>query len=156
MMETLQKLERDIAELSSWKVSESAQQINYPIDAISTSILSNGGGFMVGRRGFQGPVLFTDLLGIGLGIKYSGQNKFIWAMTPLSSFTVNPATDVFTSSRPLRNGNVIAVVSTDTLPTGLSETSYYTVVNSTGNTFKLSGVNVTDTGIGTHYFGVTN
>lgn len=70
-------------------------------------------------------------------------------------------TDVITSnSHGLKNGDMVVLTTTDTLPAGLATSTVYYVVQATTNTFKLSTtsgregapVNITDTGTGTHTF----
>lgn len=66
-------------------------------------------------------------------------------------------TDVITSAaHGLKNGDMIVLTTTDTLPAGLAINTVYFVIDKTTNTFKLSltangaPINITDTGTGTH------
>ena len=75
------------------------------------------------------------------------------------NFTVNASTDVFTSSgHGLSNGSILELDSSDTLPSPLSDSIDYYVIDVTTNTFKVSlteggtAVNITNTGVGTHDF----
>jgi hypothetical protein len=140
----------------NWYNQQKSRQVNFPLDYTSSQIVKLPNSLSLNRSGLQSPVIFTDLLKIGLGVRFLDQRKFLWASVPLILFTVNPATDVFTSARPVKDGDVVALASSGTLPTGVDSITYYTVTNAGSNTFKLSGVNVTDTGSGTHYFGVVN
>ena len=55
--------------------------------------------------------------------------------------TPNFGTDVFTAgSNPLMNGQPVRFTSTGTLPTGISSSVTYYVINRTGTTFKVSAV----------------
>ncbi|MBI2477197.1 MAG: hypothetical protein HYV60_00645, partial [Planctomycetia bacterium] len=76
-----------------------------------------------------------------------------------SRFSVNPATDVITStSHRLIDGDVVRVNSTTTLPGGLLPNFDYFVVNRTPNTFQLAThpdiapVDITSAGVGEHEF----
>jgi hypothetical protein len=71
--------------------------------------------------------------------------------------TVDPGTDIFTSSTPHGfNGSVITLATTHTLPTPLSGAVNYHVVNATPSTFQLSltsggsVIDITSAGTGTH------
>lgn len=85
--------------------------------------------------------------------------------TTTGTFTVNDATDVITSNaHNLRNGNIVRVSSTGTLPPELSAGVDYYVINRTVNTFQLSStfsggaINFSTAGTGTHTwqrYGVT-
>ena len=79
-------------------------------------------------------------------------------------------TDVITSAaHGLKNGEMVILTTTDTLPAGLATSTVYWVIESATNTFKLSAVSapsyttglpqppvppvdITDTGTGTHTF----
>ncbi len=147
-METLKK---DMNMLTAFKKSRETQRINYPLQIEDTKIRQKDV-LVLQDKLLQSPILFSDLIGLGLGVKYNGKKKFIFAMRAIYSFTVVPATDVFTSAHHVSNGDILALVSTGTLPTGVDSITLYTVTNATATTFKLSGVNVTTTGSGTHYF----
>lgn len=65
--------------------------------------------------------------------------------------------DVCTISGNIEDNTQVYLLSTNTLPSPLSETVPYYIINSTGSTFKLStslggaAVNITDAGTGAHY-----
>ncbi len=74
-----------------------------------------------------------------------------------TAFTSDLSTDFLTSTaHGLANGDRIMVFSSDTLPTGLSASTVYFVVNKTTDTFQLSltsggsAINITANGTGTH------
>lgn len=76
--------------------------------------------------------------------------------TLTATFTA-ATTDVITSaSHGLKNGDMVVLTTTDTLPASLATATGYFVINASTNTFKLSltsdgsSVNITDTGTGTH------
>lgn len=78
------------------------------------------------------------------------------------TFTVDTSTDYITAtSHGLSDDDRIMLISSDTLPAGLSENTMYFVINSTANTFQVatssggSAVDITDTGTGTHKFTTT-
>lgn len=155
---SLATLKQKIKILEDYKASKEKQQMEYPLNVEDTRTRrvtdSKRANLVLVETGLQTPILFTGLIGLGLGVKYFDQKAYLYAMRAIYSFTVNPGTDVFTSSHPLQNGDRIALASTGTLPTGVDTITYYTVTNATATTFKLSGVNVTDTGSGTHYFSI--
>lgn len=79
-------------------------------------------------------------------------------------------TDILTqSTHGLKNGDMVVLTTTDTLPAGLATSTVYWVIEATTNTFKLSAtsvanyttgqggagyqpIDVTDTGTGTHTY----
>lgn len=74
-----------------------------------------------------------------------------------ATFTVDDSTDVFTSAgHGLSNGDIIQVSTTGTLPTGLSASTNYYIINKTTDTFQVStaeggsAVDMSSTGSGTH------
>lgn len=76
-----------------------------------------------------------------------------------NTFTVNASTNVFTTvGNLLRNGDPVQVWSDGTLPSPLSDTATYYVINKSGNTYKLSTslggseIDITNTGTSTHYY----
>lgn len=88
--------------------------------------------------------------------------------TLTAAFTA-ATTDIITSAaHGLKNGDMVVLSTTDTLPAGLSTSTVYWVIEAATNTFKLSAtpivnyttgliappkaVDVTDTGTGTHTF----
>src|SRR3989344_2712204 len=81
-----------------------------------------------------------------------------FSSTTSATFTVGPATDIFTSNaHGLINGDKVKVSSTGTLPSPLGTNGGYFVIEKTTNTFKLAqdipygiSVAITDAGTGTH------
>lgn len=97
---------------------------------------------------------FTD------GILYCKGLMITYTKKKSQSFTNVAATDVITSAaHGLKNGDIVQVSNTGgALPTGLSASTNYYVIDATTDTFKLSAtyfgasVDMTDTGSGTHSF----
>lgn len=76
---------------------------------------------------------------------------------PAKTFTASSGTDVFTSaSHGFNNGDMIYSTSTTSLPTGMTASRKYYIINSSGNDFQLSTtfsgspIDITDNGTGTH------
>lgn len=169
-MTPIQELQKNIEILEAWKVSKEKQQVSYPLDIQSvnnrqtafnkpknvTFKIVTDGILIQNNPTLYEPFLVTDLFALGLGIKWKNEERYVYAMrSPVYVFSVvSTVTDVFTSTHPLQNGDVIYVATapSDSLPTGLNETTAYTVTNATATTFKLSGVDITSNGSGTLYF----
>ena len=121
-----------------------------------TTGIETDGALIRTQKALHTPVFFTDLIGLGLGISWGKKTKeesrYVLAMRAIYTFTASVATDVLSSPHPVTNGETLAFVSTGTLPSPLNTFTYYTVTNSTGTTFKLSGVDILSVGSGTHYF----
>lgn len=154
--ERIQQLERQIQELLSWKTERQNQQLTFPLDETSKSVIN--GDFL--RVMYD--INYTRPSGreVPLYVVARAKNKDYFLTSSPTLFTFTAATsDVITI-----NTNVTIVddlqfilFSSQTLPAGLvSDTIYYSV-NSSGNTCKLSltsggaAVNITDTGLGLHY-----
>ena len=76
-----------------------------------------------------------------------------------AAFTVVAATDLITSnSHGLKNGDMVVLTTSGTLPAGMALTTVYHVIEAETNTFKLAKENdgftidITDTGSGTQTF----
>lgn len=72
-------------------------------------------------------------------------------------FTASTSDTCTADGKAPENDTSVYVISTGTLPAPLIETTQYYIINSSGNTFKLSttvggaAVNITDVGAGAHY-----
>lgn len=78
-----------------------------------------------------------------------------------ANFTATAATDLLTSNaHGLKNGDMVVLTTTTTLPAPLATSTVYYVRNATTNTFQLAStadksatvIDITDTGTGTHTF----
>jgi hypothetical protein len=164
----METIKRDIGILMDYKASKEKQQIKYPLDVDSVEIrqsnfgktkdLNFGGrilkeGLIVRtQKSLYSPFLFGDLISLGLGVQWKNQRRVVRAMRAVYPFTADPVTDVLSSPHPVTNGQQISVSSTGSLPSPLDTITYYTVTNTTGTTFKLSGIDILSAGSGTHYF----
>jgi len=163
-MTTVNELMTRVDRLLTYKAQVEKQQLKEPLDAQSRAAIETGKGLLNGvlvikDRSLTGPIFFTDLLGFGMGVDipnvYSNvtinegdptekviptSRYYLYATVPLTRFTIDTSTDVFSySGHPqLSNGDRIAVVGNGDLPTGLSEAFPYYVVNRAAKTFQLS------------------
>lgn len=161
MEKELLQLEKDIQELEAWKNSYVKEPLKFPLDLESKKILEKRTLIFTGRKitNVNG-VILNDFIAIGLGIKINNKLRFALAIKPLLPFSA-AVSDVITNtngSHNLQNGDRIVLATTNTLPAGLGDTIIYYIINRTGTTFKVSltlggsAVDITDTGIGTHYY----
>lgn len=163
-------LERRIAELEKWKTERQNQQITFPLDNQSITILNKyfmalseavvseggvGGNVFVTYIGSQGPIKFNV-----------GANIFF-------PYTVNVSTNVFTvnvpsvafnfsNNQPLyvatSNNGTLGSPAAGVPPAPLDTLTEYYVISASSNTFKLSAtvggaeIDITDTGTGNQYF----
>jgi len=90
---------------------------------------------------------------------YSGTLAFKGNDSPKEGdFTVNATTDIFTlAGHPFSTGDIVRATTTDTLPSGMSASSYYYVEKINANTFYLFTdsslkirLDVASVGVGTH------
>lgn len=157
MNDQLTQLEQQVQELIAWKSDREKQQIVYPLDYQSQVIL--GKYFM--------RILSSIVTIGGVGghefITYLGQQGlFNFQVSPnnLISYTVNPATEIFTvSNGNFQNDDRVNVSTSDTPPSPLDTVTQYYVINAAtdGRSFKLStsmggtAINITDSGTGLQY-----
>lgn len=125
------QLEQRIAALEKWQQDRIRQQITFPLDTWSQTIL--GKYFMhiignitivAGAAGNQFP-------------KYIGQEgnqQFIVDQNNLIPYTVNVTTNFFTANANLENGMDVEVSTTDSAPSPLEPGEDYFVINATGTT----------------------
>ena len=157
MNEDTEQLKKDVADLKAWRQKKDLQQISYPLDTQSVNILNkyfvriyNVLGLIYGGvslRSFMTLFLKQDTL------------EFSIAEDTFQTYTVNPATDVFTvQNGGYQDDDELYVFTSDTQPTplALNATVYY-VVSASGLTFKLSAtsggapINITDAGTGVQF-----
>lgn len=154
-------LESRVAALEKWQQQKTAQQVSFPLDIQSQTILNEY--FLSKIASFT----FTNSGGQEIGTILVKQQNKIYAIDVLGSlilFTADDTTDVLTIGPDLvtgqqatvNDGNRVFLVSTDTLPSPLVDNVEYYIINSTGTTCQISsdGINpidLTDTGTGTQY-----
>lgn len=161
MEKQLLQLEERVQKILEKKNSLIDERLSYPLDSLSVKT------FQTGQIVFTGKVItdvvgaqLTDLNAIGLGIKINGKARFVVAVMPLKPFTA-ATTDIITTTSG--NHNLVAsdrmyLTTTNTLPAGLTTIDTYYPVSITSTTLKVSlteggsPIDITDIGIGTHYY----
>lgn len=167
--EEIIQLEKQVAELMTWKKYRENERLVYPIDSQSKKTLRywhtrnfDGLPIVTGNTFSIGDSLLTDLLAFAMEIMVNGQKRKMLVTFALNQFTANAGTDTLTNttgSHNLNNGDRIAMVSTNTLPSPLDTITIYYVINRTSTTFQVSltsggsAIDITTAGIGTHYYG---
>lgn len=152
------QLEQRIAALEKWQQDRIRQQITFPLDTWSQTIL--GRYFMhiisnlttvAGASGNE----FPQYIG------QQGNLQFIVSQNNLISYTVSVSTDVFSANANFENNMEVQVSTTDTAPSPLIPGVSYFVINATGTTlgttFQLSAtsggtaINITTIGSGSQF-----
>lgn len=163
MERELAQLERTVATLTEWKQSRMRERFKYPLGAISKKVIEKTDIYMPIFTGNTYPAtanLTSETLFFGSFFTINNQERIVYTAAPHKQFTADTS-DVLTNTNGqhnLQNGEVVVFATTDTLPAPLSLSTAYYVVERTGNTFKVSAtlggsaINITDTGIGTHYY----
>ena len=151
-----QNLLKRIEVLEKWKADRERQQIVYPLDFQSQEILAKY--FMhitstVLTVAGAGGNTFTTYIGNQGSLQFQvDKNTFI-------PYTVVPSTNIFTvtSGTYFDNDMQVYVSTEDTPPAPLVAGTNYFVINSTGQSFKLSAtmggvaIDITDVGVGRQY-----
>lgn len=163
-MDKIQQLENRIQTLEKWKADRERQQIFFPLDERSIDVLVKY--FM--RLNPNGAVEYDGGAGGNPLVYYTGRQGdllFNVQKDTYTQFTANATTDYITVINPkisFVNDTAIYFLegsgASDTLPAGLTAviTTYY-VINSTGNSFKVSltvggaAVDITSNGSGVNY-----
>ncbi len=149
-------LEKRIADLEKWKSDRETQQIIYPLDVNSLTILN---------KYFMRIVSTITTVGGAAGnsfITYLGQQgQFQFQVSPIElvSYTVNVSTNYLTvnSFQRFFNDFVVNVETEGTAPAPLVVGVDYYVINSDGTTFQLSAssggasIDITTTGSGRQF-----
>ena len=151
----IEKLQREIDDIKHWMNQRKAQQLVYPLDNISKDIIEKD--FLR----YQSNLDYTNSSGQifpNILVSHDKKQELFSVYPPLYSFTVNTTTDILTFDTLLyANDDQVNLLTTDTLPTPLSDVVTYYIINVSGNTCQLSltsggaAVNITSTGTGTHY-----
>lgn len=161
----LTQLQKDVADLKLWKEQKERQQISFPLDTTSLTILSKYFLSIVGFFSTTGGAagnFFSNMLmkQENKTIALSIWNAFIQVVPNSSTHVFTLLTD-FTSGTQgkVSNDQFITIFSPTpgNTPTLIDNGSGYFVVNTSGNTFKLSAskggaaINFTDNGTGQQY-----
>lgn len=151
-----QKLLQRVDALEKWKAQRERQQLTYPLDVQSQSILNKY--VMVINDKFDFIVYGVADHAVSRYFGTQGNKAFEISPQTLFRYSVNATTNVFTvQGTNLLNDEAVLVTTNDTLPAPLDGTTTYYVINSTGTTFKLSltvggaEINVTDIGVGNQF-----
>lgn len=152
----IEQLKKDVAELKVWKDQKTRQQIFYPLDSQSVSVLNK-----------YFPRIINDLIlffggASGRGFEYlffqQDNNKFQINKDQSQPYTVNTTTDVFTvPNHGYQSGDQIIVFTSDAPPSPLVLGATYYVIAPSGLTFKLAAtsggtaIDITDVGAGLQF-----
>lgn len=151
-----QELQKRIEVLEKWMEEKKKQQISYPLDIQSITIL--GKYFL---RIINNLVIYSGgASGRGFKTLFAKQNDTGFRIEEDTSqiYTVDPSTDIFTVQKfGYANDTQLFVFTTDTIPGGLAFSTTYYVVSASGLTFKLSAssggaaINITTAGVGIQF-----
>ncbi len=161
MESELQQLEQRVQGLIDWKRKREKERFIYPLDH-SSKVTLNKGLFVTTGRIFPFPLTgLAYLITYDWEIKINDKVRQLIVTLPLLPFTVNATTNVFTNTNGqhnLKDGDRVGFTSTSLLPSPLDEITIYYIINQTGNKFEVatsfpgSAVNITDIGLGDHYW----
>jgi len=152
----IETLNKRIEALEKWKKERETQQFVYPLDFQSQSILGNYFMHITSIvKNFVGSSnnIFTSFIGS------QGPNEFQVGSNTFIPYTVNITSNVLTTAGKIyfEDDQNVYVSTEDTPPSPLTTTGNYFVINSTGQSFKLSltqggaEINITDVGVGKQY-----
>lgn len=154
--EEIQKLKEDVKTLMDWKAQKTAQQISYPLDTQSQTILGKYFMHIVGTSKYEVVGAASHMI-----TTYTGsQDNLQFNVSPNNIFpyTVNVTSNIFTvTSGSFPNDTEVLAYTDGTYPAPLAVNTIYYVVNSTGTSFKLSltvggaAINITTSGTGRQY-----
>lgn len=157
-----EQLKQKVEDLETWKAEREKQQVTFPLDPESVSVLSKYLMRMTGSGTYEGGVggqVFPFMEGEQDGLKFQVFPGF-------DRYTANASTDLITivdqtAFNRYAEDQQVVLFSEDTAPGGLSGfglTTYYVVEVSTGgHSFKLSAteggaaINITDAGTGAQF-----
>lgn len=151
-----QDLIKRIQELEKWKAERERQQITFPLDFPSIDILSKYFMHITNEVKTISPTsgnTLTSYIGIQGNYQFNvEQNIFV-------PYTVNTTSDVLTVTGKyyFEDNQQVYVTTEDTAPSPLVPGTTYFVINSTGQSFKLSltsggaAINITTSGTGKQY-----
>ena len=151
----IDKLQREVDEIKLWINQRKIQQLVYPLDNVSRDII--GKDFLK----YESNLDYTNSSGQvfpNIIVSHDKKQELISVYPPLYSFIVDTTTDILTFDTLLYvNNDQVNLLTTDTLPSPLSDIVTYYIINVSGNTCQLSltsggaAINITSTGTGTHY-----
>ncbi len=151
-----QKLLQRVEALEKWKAQKTAQQIAYPLDIQSQTILQK---YFMSISDIYNYILY-GASDHATSAYIGKQGNLAFQITPqtLFKYTVIPSTDVFTViGTRFVNDEAVLVTTDDTLPAPLIGTTTYYVISASNQTFKLSltvggaAVNITTAGTGSQF-----
>lgn len=165
-MNELINLENRVTELENWKNSRLKERFKFPLDIDTTNTLRRANIIATGNTFVTNGVQLTDFIGFGLicnimGVNKGPQYKVFVATSPLVQFQANAGTDFLTSfsgTSELRNGSMLIMTTSGTMPSPLTQTDVYYVINKSGTSFQVSlseggsAEDITTTGSGSHYY----
>lgn len=151
------QLEQRVAALEKWQQQRIAQQIAYPLDIQSQTILQQY--FMRINSLINYEVIGAASHTVFLYLGNQGNQNFEISTQTIFPYTVNPTSDIFTTTTNFANDTQVSVFDTATgsFPSPLAINTTYFVVNSSGSSFQLSAtsggspINITTTGTGAQY-----
>jgi hypothetical protein len=154
-MDKFTELQQRITELEKWKAQKEKQQISFPLDQQSITILQKY--FMriintIYTIGGVGGLLFTSYLG------KQDDKEFVVSQNNFIPYTVSVSTNVLTIQVGRFDDDTQVYLSTsDTPPSPLNTLNSYFVINSSGQSFQLAAtqagaaIDITDVGVGNQY-----
>jgi hypothetical protein len=152
----INELKQQVTALVQWRDQRMKQQISFPLDTQSISVLGKYFLTIISNR----ILFFGGASGRPFNILQGQQDntKVQLQVDTSQSYIVNPSTDIFTvNDHAYTNGDIVVVSTTDTQPSPLTLGTSYYVVSASGLTFKLSttlggsAINITDSGAGTQF-----
>lgn len=162
----LKQLEDKVRKLEEWKAQREGQQIVFPLDNQSQTILGKYFLQQIAVVKFEAGASGNPFRTI-LVQQANGPISEITTSTTLIPFSVSTSADTVLLGNDLTNlkqgqfedDTLVSVRSTGTLPSPLSSTTDYYVVNASSNdtviqlslTSMGAAINITDTGTGQHF-----
>ncbi len=161
-----QQLLKRIEALEKWKADRERQQIVFPLDFQSQTILSNYFMRIIDTItyitvGAEEHVVTSYIGEQNQNLGSNGQIRFQVGNVNVFPYTVNATTNILTvpGGQRFEDGTAVSVyyAPDGALPSPLAVNTTYYVVSSTGTSFKLSAtsggaeINITDTGTGRQF-----
>lgn len=163
-MATLDSLQREINELKAWKAQREAQQITFPIDEKSLTILNK---YFLTKSGILEFVNASGQVSRIALLKQDGRTEAVGVYDSLPRYTVDVSSNEIIMGLDIVNlgkgsfsdDQQVLLLTTGAHPAPFADAVVYYVVNanSDGTVFQLSAtsggsaINITDTGSGEQY-----
>lgn len=162
-MATLEELSRRIEVLEKWKTDRIAQQITFPLDEKSITILNK---YFLSKIGNLDFINSSGGIQRNILLKQDGKTDLVNGYTTLSRYRANTNDYLYIGQDVVNlkqgtfaNGDQVWTLSTGTPPAPITDAVPYFVVEATagGTQIKLSltsggsAINITDTGEGEHF-----